>query len=85
VPVCPKCGERFRISSGGHCQVCCRTFTSDQAGEAHRTGRHGVDRRCKTEQEMLAEQYEDGTPKWWRNARGEWGHGRRREADTWTR
>jgi len=36
------------------CQGCKRYFNSNTAFEMHRTGRHGVDRRCMTEEEMTA-------------------------------
>lgn len=36
---CPGCGEYFR---------------SNYAFDMHRTGKHGVDRRCRTKEEMLA-------------------------------
>lgn len=36
------------------CQGCKRYFNSNIAFEKHRTGKHGVDRRCMTEEEMTA-------------------------------
>ena len=41
-----------------HCPTCHETFTGNQSGEMHRTGRHGTTtgpdrRRCLTEAEML--------------------------------
>jgi hypothetical protein len=36
------------------CSVCKRYFNSNTAFDAHRTGHHGVDRRCMTEEEMMA-------------------------------
>lgn len=54
----------------GHCRGgeyggCCRSFASKGGFERHRTGRHGVDRRCLTDAEMFEAgwtQREDG---WW--------------------
>lgn len=36
------------------CQGCKQYFNSNTAFEMHRVGTHGVDRRCITEEEMLA-------------------------------
>ena len=36
------------------CQGCKKYFNSNHAFEMHRTGRHGIDRRCMTEEEMTA-------------------------------
>ena len=36
-----------------HCQGCKKYFNSTAAFDKHRTGQHGVDRRCLTEPEML--------------------------------
>lgn len=36
------------------CQGCKKYFNSNTAFEMHRTGRHGIDRRCMTEEEMTA-------------------------------
>lgn len=35
------------------CPGCGLYFNSNKAFDKHRTGKHGVDRRCRTEQEML--------------------------------
>ena len=35
------------------CQACKEYFRSSAAFAKHRTGEHGVDRRCKTPREML--------------------------------
>jgi hypothetical protein len=35
------------------CQGCKAYFNSVKAFDKHRTGKHGVDRRCLTEDEML--------------------------------
>ena len=34
------------------CQGCKQYFNSNTAFDKHRTGKHGVDRRCRTPQEM---------------------------------
>lgn len=36
------------------CQGCKRYFNSNTAFEKHRTGKHGKDRRCMTEEEITA-------------------------------
>jgi len=36
------------------CQGCKQYFNSNLAFEKHRTGKHGKDRRCRTEEEMIA-------------------------------
>ena len=51
MPTCPECAASYPGSGGGHCRGgryggCCRTFTSDSSFDAHRIGRHGVDRGC---------------------------------------
>ena len=35
------------------CQSCKRYFNSNGAFEKHRTGQHGIDRRCMTVDEMI--------------------------------
>jgi len=35
------------------CPGCAKYFNSVYAFDKHRTGRHGIDRRCRTEEEML--------------------------------
>lgn len=37
------------------CQGCSQYFNSIKAFDKHRTGRHGIDRRCMTEEEMIAD------------------------------
>jgi hypothetical protein len=36
------------------CQSCKQYFNSNTAFDKHRTGEHGVNRRCRTTQEMTA-------------------------------
>lgn len=40
--------------SRNQCQGCKQYFNSNTAFDKHRTGEHGVDRRCRTPQEMTA-------------------------------
>lgn len=40
-------------ASRNQCPGCGLYFNSNKAFDKHRTGKHGVDRRCMTEQEML--------------------------------
>lgn len=40
------CGRSWSGVSRAHCPKCHETFSSDSAAEKHRTGKHGVDRRC---------------------------------------
>lgn len=37
-----------------HCKVCHQTFSGASTGDAHRTGRYGIDRRCRTSDELSA-------------------------------
>lgn len=51
------------------CQGCRRYFNSSAAFDKHRTGDHGKDRRCMTDEEMTAKGmylHEDG---FWRGSR----------------
>jgi hypothetical protein len=45
-----------KILKGNHnqCQGCKEYFNSTGAFDKHRTGKHGVDRRCMTTEEMIA-------------------------------
>ena len=69
-----------RLSRGSRterCTVCGLYFPTTSAGDAHRTGTHGVRtgpdrRRCLTEDEMRALVRKDGTPQWRIDARGRW-------------
>lgn len=45
--VSPKVGQTFQ-----HCKVCHQSFGGTVAGDMHRVGKHGVDRRCLTASEM---------------------------------
>ena len=36
------------------CPTCGKYFNSTGAFEKHRTGKHGIDRRCMTTEEMIA-------------------------------
>jgi hypothetical protein len=41
-----RCIHPKPFSRAQHCKVCHRTFTSPSAGDRHRIGEHGIDRRC---------------------------------------
>lgn len=60
---CPKCLDRYSPTGGGHCMECHRTFTGQEAADAHRTGPFHPDglRRCIPV---------DETPGWRRTHRG---------------
>ena len=47
------------------CAACRELFRSVAAFDRHRTGKYGVDRRCRTAAEMLAKGMS-------RNAKGDW-------------
>lgn len=74
---CRKCGDAYsgRIE---HCPSCHRSFTGASAGDAHRTGKHGVHdgesrRRCQTDVELAKRgltQHADG--RWGYVTEGEW-------------
>lgn len=42
----PECGEVWTGLRRQHCPSCHLTFNSTSAGDMHRVGRHGIDRRC---------------------------------------
>lgn len=46
------CGARWTGMRMEHCTVCHRTFSGTTTGDAHRTGEHGIDRRCLTDDEL---------------------------------
>ena len=45
----------MKVLKGNHnqCQGCKEYFNSTGAFDKHRTGKHGVDRRCRTVEEMI--------------------------------
>lgn len=47
-----RCGAEWSGLKREHCTVCHRTFSGTSTGDAHRTGQHGVDRRCLTDAEL---------------------------------
>lgn len=51
------------------CSGCERYFNSNGAFEKHRTGEHGVDRRCMTDEEMTAKGMFLGADGFWRGER----------------
>ena len=47
------------------CQSCKEYFNSTGAFEGHRTGKHGVDRRCRTVGEMIERGYSKNKLGFW--------------------
>ena len=47
------------------CQSCKEYFNSTGAFEGHRTGKHGVDRRCRTVNEMIERGYSKNKLGFW--------------------
>ena len=57
----------MKILKGNHnqCQACKEYFNSTGAFDKHRTGKHGVDRRCMTTEEMVAKGFSLNTAGYW--------------------
>jgi hypothetical protein len=53
------------------CQGCKQYFNSNTAFEMHRTGRHGIDRRCMTTDEMTAKGMSLNAQSFWITERNE--------------
>jgi hypothetical protein len=68
MPVDSKCGKTYGGGRTEHCTACHETFSGSSAGDRHRIGRHGVDRRCRTRAEMVSLGMTQ-------NARGVWTNG----------
>jgi hypothetical protein len=47
------------------CQSCKEYFNSTGSFEGHRTGKHGVDRRCRTPDEMIERGYSKNKLGFW--------------------
>ena len=47
------------------CQGCKEYFNSTGAFEKHRTGQYGVDRRCRTPEEMIAKGFSLNAAGYW--------------------
>ena len=47
------------------CQGCKEYFNSTGAFEKHRTGQYGVDRRCRTPEEMIAKGFSLNATGYW--------------------
>ena len=47
------------------CKGCMEYFNSTGAFEKHRTGQHGVDRRCRTPEEMIAKGFSLNAAGYW--------------------
>jgi hypothetical protein len=56
-----------KILKGNHnqCQGCKEYFNSTGAFDKHRTGKHGVDRRCMTTEEMIAKGFSLNAAGYW--------------------
>lgn len=50
------------------CQGCKAYFNSSRAFDMHRTGRHGIDRRCLNADEMIAKGMVHGSDGFWRGS-----------------
>lgn len=50
------------------CPTCKKYFNSNGAFDKHRTGQHGVDRRCMTTEEMIDEGMILGGDDFWRGS-----------------
>jgi hypothetical protein len=68
---CNICNQEYSPNGGGHCRGgayggCCRTFSSDAAGDRHRIGPYDPPsmRRCMTDEEMVADTMKDGSTRW---------------------
>ena len=57
----------MKILKGNHnqCQGCKEYFNSTGAFDKHRTGKHGVDRRCMTTEEMIAKGFSLNAAGYW--------------------
>lgn len=47
------------------CRGCGEYFNSNYAFDKHRTGKHGVDRRCMTPEEMMGKGMLKNAGGWW--------------------
>lgn len=63
----PSAGGMKRTLRGDHrqCPTCGAYFNSTAAFDKHRTGAHGVDRRCLTADEMRAKAMAQNAGGWW--------------------
>jgi len=55
------------------CTECGRVFSRTSSFDAHRTGDYGKDRRCMTEEEMLAKGMQSTDGVWRKASGGYWG------------
>jgi hypothetical protein len=59
-------GAKLKVGeSRNQCQACKQYFNSNTAFDFHRTGEHGVDRRCMTVEEMLGRGMEINQAGYW--------------------
>lgn len=75
--VCNVCQVSYSPLGGGHCRGgewggCCRTFSSDDAGDRHRIGPYNPpgQRRCITDEELMTTYRQDGTLLWRHTPKG---------------
>ena len=52
-------------SSRNQCGGCKKYFNSNSAFTKHRTGKHGIDRRCMTDEEMIGRGMFINNAGWW--------------------
>lgn len=84
---CRDCGATWGGTKVEHCAICCRSFSSTRAGDAHRAGEHGVSagpdcRRCLTDAELADHPWL--TPRLNRYGHVVWGHaGQRPVGSLW--
>lgn len=59
----PACGKQWSGTRREHCPVCHETFNSSSAGDRHRVGTPGADRRClpPAEAGLVPVEFEWGT------------------------
>lgn len=59
----PRCGKEWTGLRREHCPACHETFNSTSAGDLHRRGEHGPDRRCLNPADagLVAVEHEWGT------------------------
>lgn len=60
----PRCGAHWQSTKWEHCTECHLTFTSTPAGDDHRIGEHGVDRRCRSVSEIAGRKRSNGALRW---------------------
>lgn len=59
-----RCGTTWTASRFEHCDGCHRTFSGTTAGDRHRIGHHGVDRRCVDDPASVGLSYDEKRNVW---------------------